>query len=81
MDDTRPVAAKDVVENPDAVFRWHNQYVIIKDGSMTGTFTNLIEAMNLCAERGWETVSIATDQAYMYALVRDTMRKRKNDEI
>ena len=80
MDDTKPMQAKDIVEDPESVYRFVNHYVLIQDSSMRGTYTNLIEAINLMAERGWEAVSLAGNSSgYMYALCRRTDFKRKNE--
>lgn len=79
-DDTRPMQARDVVNDPSMINDWRNHYVMIRDTSLMGSYRNLLEAINLCSERGWETVSMAVDNAgNMFALLRDTRIKRKND--
>jgi hypothetical protein len=79
MDD-KPIAATEVVKDPALVYQLGNAYIMLRDTSVMGTYKNMIEAINLLAERGWETVSISLDGAgSMYALCRDTNFKRKNE--
>lgn len=78
MDD-KPISAGDIVKNPELVYQFTNYYILIRDTSMMATYRNLIEAINLMAERGWETVSIAGgDGGNMFALCRNTRFKFKN---
>jgi hypothetical protein len=80
--DEKPISASDVVKDPNIVFEWMNQYVLLRDSSMTGTYKNLIEAINLLAERDWEALSIGGDASgYLFALCRNTKYKRKNEVL
>jgi hypothetical protein len=76
--DQTPIDASKIVEDPTLLDTAENIYVLVRDMSMMGTYKNMIEAVNILAERGWETVSIATDNSYMYGLVRSPHFKRKN---
>lgn len=76
--DERPVSAVDIVRNPDIVAGFINQYILLRDSSVNGTYRNLIEAINLIAERGWETLSIGGDYSgNLFALCGNTHYKRK----
>lgn len=78
MDD-KPISASDIVKNPEIVYQFTNYYVLIKDTSVMATYKNLIEAVNLMAEYGWEAVSIGGDASgNMFALCRNTHFKFKN---
>lgn len=78
--DEKPISAAEIVKDPDIVFGWMNQYVLLRDTSMTGTYKNLIEAINLIADRGWEALSIGGDYSgNLFALCRNTNYKRKNE--
>lgn len=78
FNEDEPINARDYVADPDSCYAWSNYFVVLRDMSITGKFRNLILAINLLAERGWETVSIGGDSnQYMFALVRNTHAKRK----
>jgi|GEM_PF-1147441 hypothetical protein len=81
FNEDEPISAKDFVSDPDDCFTWQNEYVMLRDSSLTGTFKNLILAINLLAARGWETVSVGGDSSqYLFALARNTYAKRKNED-
>lgn len=78
-DETKPVTAKDIVNNPQLIMGFMSEYVMIKDTSMLSSFRNMIEAINIFGEFGWETVSMSIDTSNrMFALIRNTNYKRKN---
>lgn len=76
--DQTPIDASKILEDPTLIDTAENLYVIVRNMSVMGTYKDLIEAINILAERGWETVSISTDNSYMYALCRSPHFKRKN---
>lgn len=79
MDETKPMGATEFVEDPDLVYSLINEYVLIRDMSVRSTYVNLIEAINLFSERGWDTVSLTMDNGgFMYALLRNMAYKHKN---
>ena len=78
-DDTKPISAGDIVKEPQIILGFLNQYVLVRDMSPMFNYKNLIEAINILGEYGWESLSIAADNSgYMYALVRNTNYKSKN---
>jgi hypothetical protein len=79
MDEAKPLSSTEIVKDPDSVFRFTNAYIMLHDTSIMGSYKNMIEAMNLLAVRGWETLSIAVDNGTMYALCRNTHFKHKNE--
>ncbi len=80
--DEKPISASEIVKNPEMIYQFTNYYILIKDTSMMATYKNLIEAVNILAERGWETVGIANDGGgSMYAMCRNTQYKFKNQPI
>lgn len=82
LDDALPISASDYVDDPDACYDWTNEYVLVRDTSMMATFKNLILAINLLGERGWETLSCAADtNGAILALLRNTAVKRKRDRM
>ena len=70
LDPTKPLKAADIVDNPAALQSISQNYVIIFDPSWGGTFLNMITAINLLDEHGWETKGIAHSQGVMYALAQ-----------
>lgn len=80
MDESKPIQAAELVKDPTQIYTLQSEYVIVRDPSMMARFKNMIEAINLLAEYGWETRSISVDSAgTMYALCHNTRYKRKND--
>ncbi len=78
-DESKPVTAKDIVNDPQIIMGFMSEYVMIKDTSMMSSFKNMIEAINIFGELGWETVSMSIDaSSTMFALIRNTNYKRKN---
>ena len=76
--DQTPIDASKVIEDPTLLDTADNLYVLVKNTSVMGTYKDLIEAINVLAERGWETISISADSGTMYALCRSPHFKRKN---
>lgn len=80
LDESKTISAAEYVKEPDICFTWTNYYVLLRDNSVMGTYSNLILAVNLLAERGWEALSAGGDASQgMFILVRNTTLKRKND--
>lgn len=78
-DETKPITAKEIVEDPQLIMGFMYEYVMIKDTSMLSTYKNMIEAINVLGDFGWETVSMSVDSSNnMFALIRNTNYKRKN---
>ena len=78
-DDSKPISAGDIVKEPQMILGFLNQYIFIRDMSPMSSYKNLIEAINILGDYGWESLGIATDNSgYMYALVRNTNYKSKN---
>jgi hypothetical protein len=79
QDETKPIGAGDIVKEPQIILGFLNQYILVRDMSPMSNYKNLIEAINILGEYGWESQGIAGDAAgYMYALVRNTNYKSKN---
>ena len=79
QDESKPISAGDIVKEPQIILGFLNQYVLVRDMSPLSNYKNLIEAVNILGEYGWESLSIASDATgYMYALVRNTNYKHKN---
>ena len=76
--DQTPIEASKILEDPTLLDTANNLYVIVRNTSMMSTYKDLIEAINVLAERGWEAISISVDSNVMYALCRSPHFKRKN---
>lgn len=79
-DESKPITAKGIINDPYQIMGFMNEYVMVKDTSVMSNFKNLIEAINIFGEYGWETVSMTLDSGMtMFALIRNTNYKRKNE--
>lgn len=81
MDTSRPISAEEIIKDPGSVDFIYDHYIILRDMSMFARYTNLIKAINLLSERGWDIVSLSADASYMYALCRNPRVKRKNEML
>jgi hypothetical protein len=79
LDESKPIGAVEIVKEPQIILGLANQYILVRDMSPLSNYKNLIEAINILGEYGWESLSIAADATgYMYALVRNSNYKHKN---
>jgi hypothetical protein len=78
LDDTKAIAAKDIVNQADAVYALNRAYIIITDSSMTYTFSNMIDALNILYDAGWEVDGMTTVEFAMQVIMRNSKYKRKN---
>jgi hypothetical protein len=71
--------ASKIVEDPTRLDRHDGAYVMVRDTSMMGTFTNLMDALNILAERGWRVVQMVNNESgTIHALLHNTYFKNKN---
>ncbi|GAB5493904.1 MAG: hypothetical protein Phog2KO_41190 [Phototrophicaceae bacterium] len=78
-DETKPITAKEIVNDPSLIMGFVSEYIMLKDTSMMTTYKNMIEAINIFGDYGWETVSMSVDASNnMLVLVRNTNYKRKH---
>lgn len=78
LDESKVIKANDIVENPDAVYGLMRSHVMITDTSMNATFSNLMDAVNIMYDAGWEMTAMDYDSGYMFAMMKNTNYKRKN---
>ena len=72
---TDQIQASHILENPDMMDQFSGPYAMIIDGSFLSglgvpTHGKMVDALNVLAARGWETVSICNDRGTMFALLR-----------
>ncbi len=78
-DENKSIPAADIVKDPESIYTLTNQYIMLRELSMMGSYNNTIEAINLLGDVGWEVVQLINDSSgTMYALLRNTQYKRKN---
>lgn len=71
--------ATKIVDNPALLDGTSSLYVLLRDSSMTGTFKNLMDAINILGERGWEVVNMASyNNTTFHVLLRNPYLKQKN---
>ncbi len=78
LDETQVIKAKDVVDNPDDVRTFSRAYVMVTDTSMNYTFTNLMDAINIFHDYGWDVHEIEAESTVMFALFKNPNYKRKH---
>ncbi|MGB7337531.1 MAG: hypothetical protein WBC91_01460 [Phototrophicaceae bacterium] len=78
VDETKPIAATDIVNDPQVIYTLNQQYIMLKDTSPMATYKNMIEAINIFGDLGWELVSTMLENTVMYAMIRNTNYKQKN---
>ena len=81
LDESKAVPAKDIVEDPDSVYGLMRSHVLISDLSMNATFSNLVDAVEICVEAGWDVVNMVYDGGYMFVMMKNPNYKRKNREV
>ena len=80
MDESKAILAKDIVEDSAQIPAIMSEYILLKDSALSGTFSNLIVAINILADYGWHPISTTMDaSSTIYALIHNTNYKRKND--
>ena len=73
------IEASKIVEDPTRLDRMNAAYVLVRDTSMMGTFKNLMDAINILAERGWEVTNMVNNESgTIYVMMRNSYFKLKN---
>jgi len=81
LDESKAIKAKDITDNPDEVYGLMRSHVLLTDSSMNATFSNLMDAVDILADAGWELVNITYDGGYMFAMFKNPNYKRKNERL
>ncbi|MCU0511500.1 MAG: hypothetical protein MUE40_02915 [Anaerolineae bacterium] len=77
MSEQKAINASDIVENPDLIHSFNSAYILLRDSSMVGTYKNMLGALNILADDGWEAAEMTVDTGTMYLLCRNPHFKRK----
>mgnify|MGYP000350541786 CR=1 FL=1 len=77
LDETKAIKAKDVVNDPDSVYGLMRPYILLNDVSMTGSYSNMMDAITILADAGWEVVEMSY-YSTMYVMMKNLNYKRKN---
>ncbi|GAB5493906.1 MAG: hypothetical protein Phog2KO_41210 [Phototrophicaceae bacterium] len=78
LDESKAIVAKEIVENPDSIYSLMRSHILISDSSMNATFSNLMDAVEICVEAGWDVINMAYDGGYMFVMMKNPNYKRKN---
>ena len=78
LDETQVIKAKEVVENPDDVRGFTRAFIMVTDTSMNYTFTNMMDAINIFYDHGWEVHDMEADSTVLFVLFKNPNYKRKN---
>jgi hypothetical protein len=78
LDETKAIKAKDIVDDPDTVYGLMRSHALITDTSMSLTFSNLMDAIEIMVDAGWEVINFAYDSTYGFVMMKNPNYKRKN---
>jgi hypothetical protein len=78
LDDSKAISAKDIVKDPESAYRMNRAIVIVTDSSMTYSFSNMVDALNILYDAGWEVEATTTENYVMQVILKNTHYKRKN---
>ena len=78
IDDSKTINARDITSEPDEVFTITRPYIFVRDESITGRFNELIEALTILKDAGWNAVNTIYTGGAMFVLMENTNYKRKN---
>lgn len=79
LDETKAIKAKNIVENPDDAYSLSRSHIMLTDQSINATFSNMVDAINIMYDLGWEVVSSTYSQSnFMFVLMKNSNYKRKN---
>lgn len=81
IDETKIIKAQQILDEPDAIYQLNRAYIMLTDTSMTMTFSNLMEAVNLLHDAGWDVNSMTNYGSYMFVMMQNKHYKRKNEVI
>ena len=78
LDDSKAISAKDIVKDPEFVYGLNRAIVMVIDTSMNSTFSNMVDALNILYDAGWEVEAMTTENYVMQVILKNTHYKRKN---
>ena len=78
LDESKVIPAKDIVEDPDAVYGLMRSHVLISDSSINATFSNMMDAIEIMVESGWEVINMAYEGGVIFMMMKNLNYKRKN---
>jgi hypothetical protein len=79
LDVTKAIKAKNIVDNPDDAYALNRSHIILSDQSVGATFSNMVDAINIMYDFGWEVVSSTTNtNSFMFVIMKNDNYKRKN---
>lgn len=79
VDESKPIKAKEIVNNPDMIMGFMSEYLLITEYSPRIRYSNALKAMNVLSTYGWETINTSMDgNGNIFALIRNTHYKNKN---
>lgn len=78
IDPSKPIKVSDLLNELDALHDIPQNYIMLSDTSINGTFLKMIEAVNVIDEHGWEIVGISDggDGMTMYAMARRIIKAK-----
>lgn len=77
LNESKSINAKEINNDPDAVYGLSRPYVLIRDESITGSFSELMDALHVLKDAGWNAIQMSFTGTSMMVLVENTNYKRK----
>lgn len=78
IDESKAIKARELVKSPKDIGRLTRPYVMLTDSSVNDTFDNLMDAIAMFADYGWEVTDMTTESMVMYVLLKNPHYKRKH---
>jgi len=78
LDESKSIKAKDIVDDPDSVYGLMRSHMLLVDTSMTTSFSNMVDAIEILVNAGWDSVNMAYDSGTMIVMMKNLNYKRKN---
>lgn len=71
MNAKKPIPASRLVKKPELIKELSGHYVMLRDRSGNNSYVNMLKALNLMAENGWEAMSVThNSHGLMLALMK-----------
>lgn len=79
FNESKPIKAKDIIENPNDVHGLVRAYVVVEDSApLTGQTKHYLDAIEIMFQAGWEIIDFSHAGTEVRILFFNTFAKRKN---
>ena len=79
LDDNKPIKPKEIVENPDDIYRFTRSHIILRDSiTIFSGYSTMLDAICILYDKGWEVVGTSSNDITMLVIMKNTNYKPKN---